>query len=90
MLANRNPSKTLAARILDETGVYKNLLQETAYRAGLNFLVYKTIQSGPGQVPTFSCIVEPYFFHKIKRSKVDINSRICPTKNENKSSAIFD
>ncbi|MBA0859096.1 hypothetical protein Goshw_003265 [Gossypium schwendimanii] len=57
-LANRGPSKALAARILDETGVYKNLLQETAHRAGLNLPVYTTIRSGPGHVPTFSCMVE--------------------------------
>ncbi|TYG45853.1 hypothetical protein ES288_D11G208700v1 [Gossypium darwinii] len=30
-LAKRGTSKALAARILDETGVYKNLLQETAH-----------------------------------------------------------
>ncbi|PQQ11445.1 double-stranded RNA-binding protein 2-like [Prunus yedoensis var. nudiflora] len=33
-LAKRGPSRALAARVLDETGVYKNLLQETAHRAG--------------------------------------------------------
>lgn len=42
----------------DETGVYKNLLQETAHRAGLNLPVYATVRSGPGHVPIFSCIVE--------------------------------
>lgn len=42
----------------DETGVYKNLLQETAHRAGLNLPVYTTIRSGPGHVPVFSCTVE--------------------------------
>ncbi|PPE01473.1 hypothetical protein GOBAR_DD01503 [Gossypium barbadense] len=100
MLANRGPSKALAARILlnsfvfistaqDETGVYKNLLQEIAHRAGLNLPVYTTIRSGPGHVPTFSCMVEPCFFHKIEHLKADINSRVCPTKNENRSSAIF-
>ncbi|KAL6325761.1 hypothetical protein AAG906_026590 [Vitis piasezkii] len=57
-LANRGPSKALAARVLDETGVYKNLLQETAHRAGLNLPVYTTIRSGPGHVPVFSCTVE--------------------------------
>lgn len=57
-LANRGPSKALAARVLDETGVYKNLLQETAHRAGLNLPVYATVRSGPGHVPIFSCIVE--------------------------------
>ncbi|PNX96179.1 double-stranded RNA-binding protein 2-like [Trifolium pratense] len=57
-LANRGPSRTLAARVLDETGVYKNLLQETAHRAGLNLPVYKTIRAGPGHVPNFYCTVE--------------------------------
>ncbi|KAJ1417071.1 Double-stranded RNA-binding domain [Sesbania bispinosa] len=57
-LAKRGPSRALAARVLDETGVYKNLLQETAHRAGLNLPVYKTIRSGPGHVPNFSCTVE--------------------------------
>ncbi|XP_059652625.1 double-stranded RNA-binding protein 3-like [Cornus florida] len=57
-LANRGPSRALAARILDETGVYKNLLQETAHRAGLNLPVYTTVRSGPGHVPVFSCTVE--------------------------------
>ncbi|XVF06244.1 hypothetical protein REPUB_Repub06bG0031000 [Reevesia pubescens] len=57
-LANRGPSKALAARVLDETGVYKNLLQETSHRAGLNLPVYTTVRSGPGHVPIFSCTVE--------------------------------
>ncbi|XP_021742333.1 double-stranded RNA-binding protein 2-like [Chenopodium quinoa] len=57
-LADRGPSKTLAAKVLDETGVYKNLLQETAHRAGLNLPAYTTIRSGPGHVPVFSCTVE--------------------------------
>ena len=42
----------------DETGVYKNLLQETAHRAGLNLPVYTTVRSGPGHVPIFSGMVE--------------------------------
>ncbi|KAM5561458.1 hypothetical protein ABKV19_022182 [Rosa sericea] len=57
-LARRGPSRALAARVLDETGVYKNLLQETAHRAGLNLPVYTTVRSGPGHVPVFSCTVE--------------------------------
>ncbi|XP_052194489.1 double-stranded RNA-binding protein 2-like [Diospyros lotus] len=57
-LASRGPSKALAARVLDETGVYKNLLQETAHRAGLKLPVYTTIRSGPGHVPVFLCTVE--------------------------------
>ena len=42
----------------DETGIYKNLLQETAHRAGLNLPVYTTVRSGPGHVPIFTCTVE--------------------------------
>lgn len=42
----------------DETGVYKNLLQETAHRAGLKLPVYTTVRSGPGHVPVFLCTVE--------------------------------
>lgn len=42
----------------DETGVYKNLLQETAHKAGLNLPVYTTIRTGPGHVPVFACTVE--------------------------------
>lgn len=57
-LANRGPSRALAARVLDETGVYKNLLQETAHRAGLNLPIYTTVRSGPGHVPVFTCTVE--------------------------------
>ncbi|XP_050230938.1 double-stranded RNA-binding protein 3 isoform X2 [Mercurialis annua] len=58
VLSSRGPSRSLTARILDETGIYKNLLQETAHRAGLNLPVYTTIRSGPGHVPTFTCTVE--------------------------------
>uniref|UniRef100_A0A1D1Y4Z2 Double-stranded RNA-binding protein 2 n=1 Tax=Anthurium amnicola TaxID=1678845 RepID=A0A1D1Y4Z2_9ARAE len=57
-LSNRSPSKSLAAKVLDETGVYKNLLQETAHRAGLNLPVYTTVRSGPSHTPVFSCTVE--------------------------------
>jgi dsRNA-specific ribonuclease len=42
----------------DETGIYKNLLQETAHRAGLKLPVYTTIRSGPGHTPVFTCTVE--------------------------------
>lgn len=42
----------------DETGVYKNLLQETAHRAGLKLPVYTTVRSGPGHMPVFTCTVE--------------------------------
>ncbi|OVA15047.1 Double-stranded RNA-binding domain [Macleaya cordata] len=57
-LATRGPSRTLAARVLDETGAYKNLLQETVHRAGLNLPVYTTVRSGPGHVPVFTSKVE--------------------------------
>ncbi|XP_058082581.1 double-stranded RNA-binding protein 2-like [Magnolia sinica] len=57
-LSRRGPSRSLAAKVLDETGVYKNLLQETAHRAGLNLPVYTTVRSGPGHIPVFSCTVE--------------------------------
>lgn len=42
----------------DETGVYKNLLQETAHKAGLNLPVYAIYRSGSGHVPVFSCTVQ--------------------------------
>lgn len=58
VLSTKGPSKALAARVLDETGVYKNLLQETAHRAGLKLPIYTTVRSGPGHVPVFSCTVE--------------------------------
>ncbi|XP_077240544.1 double-stranded RNA-binding protein 2-like [Tasmannia lanceolata] len=57
-LSMRGPSRSLAAKVLDETGVYKNLLQETAHRAGLNLPVYTTVRSGPGHMPVFTCTVE--------------------------------
>ncbi|AQK42228.1 Double-stranded RNA-binding protein 3 [Zea mays] len=44
--------------LLDETGIYKNLLQETAHRAGLKLPIYTTIRSGPGHTPVFACTVE--------------------------------
>ncbi|CAK9878941.1 unnamed protein product [Sphagnum jensenii] len=57
-LSRRGPSQSLAARILDETGVCKNLLQETAQRAGVSLPVYSTIRSGPGHLPVFTCVVK--------------------------------
>ncbi|XP_010514370.1 PREDICTED: double-stranded RNA-binding protein 3-like [Camelina sativa] len=57
-LSSKGPSKSLTARVLDETGIYKNLLQETAHRAGLDLPVYTSVRSGPGHIPTFSCNVE--------------------------------
>ncbi|CAM6047110.1 unnamed protein product [Sphagnum compactum] len=57
-LSRRGPSQSLAARILDETGVCKNLLQETAQRAGVSLPVYSTTRSGPGHLPVFTCVVK--------------------------------
>lgn len=57
-LSTSGPSRSLTARVLDETGVYKNLLQETAHRAGLNLPVYTTVRSGPGHLPVFTSTVE--------------------------------
>jgi dsRNA-specific ribonuclease len=51
-------SQSLAARFFDETGVCKNLLQETAQRAGVSLPVYTTTRSGPGHLPVFTCSVE--------------------------------
>ncbi|KAJ6371554.1 hypothetical protein OIU77_001960 [Salix suchowensis] len=58
VLSSRGPARSLTSRVLDETGIYKNLLQETAHRAGLNIPVYTTVRSGPGHVPIFTCTVE--------------------------------
>ncbi|KAJ4980002.1 hypothetical protein NE237_010782 [Protea cynaroides] len=57
-LSSRGPSHSLAARILDETGVYKNLLQEIAQRVGAPLPQYKTFRSGLGHLPVFTCVVE--------------------------------
>eukprot|EP00250_Pteridium_aquilinum_P006769 c16612_g1_i1 orf=136-2220(+) len=57
-LSQRGPTQSLAARILDETGVCKNLLQETAQRAGVSLPVYTTIRTGPKHLPLFKCVVE--------------------------------
>ncbi|KAK6776617.1 hypothetical protein RDI58_027618 [Solanum bulbocastanum] len=57
-LSNRGPSHSLAARILDETGVYKNLLQEIAQRVGAPLPQYTTYRSGLGHQPVFTGTVE--------------------------------
>ncbi|KAL4576463.1 hypothetical protein LXL04_012557 [Taraxacum kok-saghyz] len=57
-LASRGPSNSLAARILDETGVYKNLLQEVSQRVGASLPTYTTFRSGLGHLPVFTCTVE--------------------------------
>ncbi|CAE6203142.1 unnamed protein product [Arabidopsis arenosa] len=58
VLSSRVPSKSLTAKILDETGIYKNLLQETAHRAGLDLPMYTSVRSGSCHFPGFSCTVE--------------------------------
>ncbi|KAL3819979.1 hypothetical protein ACJIZ3_005884 [Penstemon smallii] len=57
-LASRGPSNSLAARILDETGVYKNLLQEVSQRVGASLPAYSTFRTGLGHLPVFTCTVE--------------------------------
>ncbi|KAI3458980.1 hypothetical protein Pfo_015643 [Paulownia fortunei] len=57
-LASRGPSNSLAARILDETGVYKNLLQEVSQRVGASLPAYTTFRTGLGHLPVFTCTVE--------------------------------
>eukprot|EP00249_Psilotum_nudum_P015856 c25555_g1_i1 orf=625-2046(+) len=58
VLSRRGPSLLLAMKIIDETGVCKNLLQETAQRAGVSLPVYTTVRSGPGHLPIFKCTVQ--------------------------------
>ncbi|KAJ8511328.1 hypothetical protein OPV22_001762 [Ensete ventricosum] len=57
-LSHRGPSHSLAARILDETGVYKNLLQEISQRVGAPLPSYMSVRSGLGHLPVFTCTVE--------------------------------
>ncbi|XP_042012317.1 double-stranded RNA-binding protein 2-like isoform X1 [Salvia splendens] len=57
-LSSRGPSHSLAARILDETGAYKNLLQEIAQRVGSPLPCYTICRSGLGHLPVFTGIVE--------------------------------
>ncbi|XP_039012963.1 double-stranded RNA-binding protein 2-like isoform X2 [Hibiscus syriacus] len=57
-LSNSGPSHSLAARILDETGVYKNLLQEIAQRVGAPLPQYTTFRSGLGHLPIFTGTVD--------------------------------
>ncbi|CAA7398458.1 unnamed protein product [Spirodela intermedia] len=58
ILSKRSSSKSLTSRVLDETGIYKNLLQEAAQWAGLNLPAYTTIRSGPSRAPSFLCTVD--------------------------------
>ncbi|CAO2814339.1 unnamed protein product [Amaranthus hypochondriacus] len=57
-LSSRGPSHSLAARILDETGVYKNLLQEISQRVGAPLPHYTIYRSGLGHQPVFTGKVE--------------------------------
>ncbi|KAL7587118.1 hypothetical protein Lser_V15G36376 [Lactuca serriola] len=57
-LATHGPSNSLAAKILDETGVYKNLLQEVSQRVGSSLPTYTTTRSGLGHFPVFTCTVD--------------------------------
>ncbi|XP_030546176.1 double-stranded RNA-binding protein 2 isoform X1 [Rhodamnia argentea] len=57
-LSSRGPSHSLAARILDETGIYKNLLQEISQRVGAPLPQYTTFRSGLGHQPVFTGKVE--------------------------------
>ncbi|KAM7278678.1 hypothetical protein ACFE04_005812 [Oxalis oulophora] len=52
------PSHSLAAKILDETGVYKNLLQEIAQRVGAPLPQYTTYRTGLGHLPVFMGTVD--------------------------------
>ncbi|KAL0452165.1 UNVERIFIED_CONTAM: Double-stranded RNA-binding protein 2 [Sesamum latifolium] len=42
----------------DETGVYKNLLQEVSQRVGASLPAYTTFRTGLGHLPIFTCTVE--------------------------------
>ncbi|CAM8961319.1 unnamed protein product [Rhodiola kirilowii] len=57
-LSSRGSSHSLAARILDETGVYKNLLQEISQRVGAPLPQYTTSRTGLGHLPVFTGTVE--------------------------------
>uniref|UniRef100_A0A7N0ZXZ1 DRBM domain-containing protein n=1 Tax=Kalanchoe fedtschenkoi TaxID=63787 RepID=A0A7N0ZXZ1_KALFE len=57
-LSSRGSSHSLAARILDETGVYKNLLQEISQRVGALLPQYATYRTGLGHLPVFTGTVE--------------------------------
>ncbi|KAK4791511.1 hypothetical protein SAY86_031924 [Trapa natans] len=57
-LSSLSTRHSLAARILDETGVYKNLLQEIAQRVGAKLPQYTTYRSGLGHHPVFTGTVE--------------------------------
>lgn len=51
-------SDSLNTDLQDETGVYKNLLQEVSQRVGASLPAYTTFRSGLGHLPVFTCTVE--------------------------------
>lgn len=51
-------SNSAIYNLQDETGVYKNLLQEVSQRVGALLPTYTTFRSGVGHLPIFTCIVE--------------------------------
>ncbi|KAK4790253.1 hypothetical protein SAY86_017557 [Trapa natans] len=57
-LSSLSTRNSLAARIIDETGVYKNLLQEIAQRVGAPLPQYTTYMSGLGHHPVFTGTVK--------------------------------
>ncbi|GAQ81639.1 DRB5 dsRNA-binding protein 5 [Klebsormidium nitens] len=57
-LSKRGPAQSLAAKMLDETGVCKNLLQETTQKAGVPLPVYSSNRTGPGHLPVYICTVD--------------------------------
>lgn len=44
--------------VQDETGVCKNLLQETTQKAGVPLPVYTSNRTGPGHLPVYICTVD--------------------------------
>ncbi|KAF5959538.1 hypothetical protein HYC85_000747 [Camellia sinensis] len=52
------PYKAEEICIQDDTGVYKNLLQEISQRVGSSLPIYTTFRSGVGHLSVFSCTVE--------------------------------
>ncbi|KAH7281263.1 hypothetical protein KP509_36G038200 [Ceratopteris richardii] len=57
-LSKRDSAHSSASRVLDETGFCKNLLQETAQRAGVILPIYSVEKSGPDHSPLFISTVE--------------------------------
>ncbi|KAH7422455.1 hypothetical protein KP509_12G009400 [Ceratopteris richardii] len=58
LLSKRGTSQSLAARVLEETGMCKNLLQESAQKAGVSLPMYTTIKGAPGHGKNFTSIVQ--------------------------------